>query len=137
MVVEPVERRFREGEGRGGGAGAFKAHLWREGKRHGRGEWRRGGSARPAMPRAGEGEGRGRREVREEADGWAPSVGERERGREEAGLGRVGRKGRRAARGKRKKGGGRREVCCGPKGERKGGSVCFFQILLNNFSKPF
>jgi hypothetical protein len=79
MVVEPVERRFREGEGRGGGAGTFKAHLWREGKWHGRGEWRQGGSARPAMARAGEAEGRGWWEVREESDGWAPSVGERER----------------------------------------------------------
>jgi hypothetical protein len=31
------------------------------------------------MAREGEAEGRGRWEVREEADGWAPSVGERER----------------------------------------------------------
>jgi hypothetical protein len=29
MVVEPVEGRFREGEGRGGGANAFKAHSRR------------------------------------------------------------------------------------------------------------
>jgi hypothetical protein len=81
-----------------------------------------GGMRWPAATRD---EGR-RWEVEVGPDRWAPPISRRERGRREAGLGRVGRKGRRAVRGKRKKGGERREVGCGPKGERKGVRFGFF-----------
>jgi hypothetical protein len=88
------------------------------------------------MARAGEAEGRGRREVREEADGWAPSVGERERERGGR-TGPRGLKGKAGRAGKKKERGGEKRG--GPWAERgkERGSVCFFQILLNNFSKPF
>jgi hypothetical protein len=67
-------------------------------------------------------------------------IGRESRGREEAGLGRVDRKGKRAARGKRKNGGREERWVVGRKGKGKGFSLffsSFFQILLNNFSKPF
>jgi hypothetical protein len=64
-------------------------------------------------------------------------AGEREKG---GGTSPRGPKGKADRAGKKKKGGGRREVDCGPKGERKGvrfGFFLFFQILLNNFSNLF
>jgi hypothetical protein len=77
--------------------GSLSTPLGGEGKGFRRPRRRRGWAAR-----CDHGEGRGRPEVGGEADRWGPLVGERRR--EEAGLGRMGRKGKRAAREKERKG---------------------------------
>jgi hypothetical protein len=67
-------------------------------------------------------------------------TGRESRGRVEAGLGRVGRKGKQAAQGKRNNEGREEWWAVGRKGKGKGFGLffsSFFQILLNNFSKPF